>query len=69
MFEDQALANELGIAPTREVHALAVGTRGHGRTCGFSSCLLGQKACLEDETRGYRGGGAIGGTKHGGDTG
>jgi hypothetical protein len=50
------------------IYTLAGGDRGHEKNCGFSSCLLGQAAWLEDETRRYRGGGAIGGIKHGGDT-
>ena len=43
-FKDHALTDELGVKATREVHALAVGARGHEKNCGFSPCLLGQKA-------------------------
>jgi len=50
------------------IYTLAGGDRGHYQNFGFSPCLLGLELCVEDKTRGYRGGGAIGGTKHGGDT-
>jgi hypothetical protein len=51
------------------IYALTGGEREREKSYGFSPCLLGQKVWLEDETRGYRGVGAIGETKLGGDTG
>jgi hypothetical protein len=63
------LRDEIEIAPTRVIYALAGGELRHGQNCGFSPSLLGQKAWLEEDTGEYRGGGAIGGTKYGGDTG
>jgi hypothetical protein len=54
---------------TQKDHALAVGARGHEKNCGFSPCFLGQKAWREVSKIEYHLNKAIGGTKHGGDTG
>jgi hypothetical protein len=45
-FEDNSLADELGICRTRDVSALAGGECGHGHNFRYSPCLLGQKAWL-----------------------
>jgi len=44
VFKDHALTDELGICPTRVIHALAGDARGREQNFGFSPCLLGQKA-------------------------
>jgi hypothetical protein len=69
IFQYHALTDELGIKITREGHALAVDARGHEQKCSFSPCLLGQKAWREVSKSEYYRGIAIGGTKHGRDTG
>ena len=46
-FKDHALTDELGICPTRVIHALAGGARGREQNFGFSPCLLGQRAWRE----------------------
>jgi hypothetical protein len=43
-YTDHTLNDELEILRTREDHSLAVSARGHEQNCGFSPCLLGQKA-------------------------
>ena len=46
IFKDHALTDELGIARTRVIHALAGGARGRVQNFGFSPCLLCQRAWL-----------------------
>ena len=47
IFKDNALTDELGICPTRVIHALAGGARGREQNFGFSPRLLGQRAWRE----------------------
>jgi hypothetical protein len=54
---------------TRVIYALAGGERGHEKKCGSSPCLQGQKAWRGVIKSEYHRRLAIGGTKHGGDTG
>jgi hypothetical protein len=44
------LCDELEIAPTRVIYALASGDLRHEQNCDFSPSLLGQKAWLEEGT-------------------
>jgi hypothetical protein len=69
IYTDHTMNDELGICRTRVIYALAGGERGQERNCGFSPCLLGQKAWRGVWKSEYHRHLAIGGTKHGIDTG
>ena len=64
-----ALTRELGIMRTQEGHTFTAGARGQERNCGFTPCLLGQKAWRGVSKSEHHLNKAIGGTKHDGGTG